>query len=253
MPLKPKTLIAHRGGVVDAHRSENSFKALNEAIHREYTHIEIDARITADGHVVCFHNDTLQEEAGIDGTISEMPLEAITKTVLTRSGETIPSFYDYCAQCADRIGVMIDLKGCPDTFIEAYAQEIETALADHDLLDDALILINQTPENNQAQIANLFLKKSRISWRKSLEETRTVAQQDPEFISNYYVCNHGDDFSAEEVTGFQEMGLEVIVSINTGHYKTGNAQQQGEDHIKKMLQHGVDGLQIDSCFDSLIF
>ena len=75
MELKknPRMIIAHRGGVVDTERSENSFNALQEAILRGYTHVEIDARITADGHVICFHNDDLMEEAGMEGKISEMP------------------------------------------------------------------------------------------------------------------------------------------------------------------------------------
>ena len=67
MADRPDILIAHRGGVVDEERSQNSFKALEEAIRRGYSHVEIDARITADGHVVCFHNDELMEEAGING------------------------------------------------------------------------------------------------------------------------------------------------------------------------------------------
>ena len=44
--IKKVLKIAHRGGVVDEQRSENSIKALNEAIQRGYTHVEIDARIT---------------------------------------------------------------------------------------------------------------------------------------------------------------------------------------------------------------
>jgi len=122
------TLIAHRGGVVDQERSENSFKALEEAIRRGYTHVEIDTRITADGHVICFHNDELMEEAGIDGRISAMTKDAVTQVVLTRSGERIPTFEEYCAHCANRIGVMIDLKGCREEFIVSYSDEIQAAL-----------------------------------------------------------------------------------------------------------------------------
>jgi hypothetical protein len=36
-------LVAHRGGVVDEERSENSLKALDEAVRRGYTHVEVDA------------------------------------------------------------------------------------------------------------------------------------------------------------------------------------------------------------------
>ena len=60
-------------------------KAFEEAIKRSYTHVEVDARMTVDGHVVCFHNDSLFEEAGVDGRISELPLREVTQIVLPRS------------------------------------------------------------------------------------------------------------------------------------------------------------------------
>lgn len=246
-------LIAHRGGVVDAHRSENSFKALEEAVRRGYTHVEIDARITADGHVVCFHNDDLMEEAGVPGKISELPRDAVTEIVLTRSGEKIPTFEDYCARCAGRIGVMIDIKGCRDADIPQYTREIEDALSKHHLLGDALILINKEPKDNQDKISDRFLGKAKVSWRRSLQETQQAARRDPDFARKYYVFNHGGDFSAENVKGYQALGLSAIASINTGHYNTGDPRQQGERHVRQMLTWGTDGLQIDSCYDVALF
>lgn len=246
----PQIIVAHRGGVVDQTRSENSFKALEEAIRRGYTHVEIDARITLDGHVVCFHNDELLEEAGIDGKISEMPLEAVIQTQLTRSKEKIPTFDAYCAQCAGRIGVMIDLKGCKAPYIEQYTQQIENALSKHNLLADALLLINKFPKDNQAEIAQHFLGKSKVSWRHPLEITKQAALEDPDFANKYYIFNHGADFSRDNTKAYQELGLDVIVSINTHHYDTGDPIAQGESHLKQMLNYGVNGVQIDSCFDT---
>ena len=247
----PMLLIAHRGGVVDAQRSENSFEALEEAIRRAYTHVEVDARITADGHVVCFHEDELMEEAGINGKISALTRDSVTQIVLTRSQEKIPTFEEYVSRCAGRIGLMVDLKGCPDVYIDAYAGEIEAALARHGLLSNTLILINKLPVNNQDRIAAHFMGKAKISWRKSLAEAQAHAADDPGFAEKYYVFNHGADFTAEDVRGFQQLGLKVIVSINTGHYKTGDPQQQGEQHLRQMLEMGVDGLQIDSRYEGV--
>ncbi|MCZ6634716.1 MAG: glycerophosphodiester phosphodiesterase family protein [bacterium] len=249
----PRMIIAHRGGVVDAEHSENSFKALQEAILKGYTHVEIDARITADGHVVCFHHDELMEEAGMEGKISDKPRDEITDIVLTRSGEKIPTFEAYCARCAGYIDVMIDLKGCEDKHIDSYASEIETTLTKHNLIQNALILINRVPKNNQDKIALRFLGKIKLSWREPLKKTQQAASQDSDFPSRHYVFNHGIDFTAQEVEGFHELGLDVIVSINTEHYVSGDPQKRGTEHIQQMLEFGVDGFQIDSCYDHALF
>ncbi len=248
-----KILIAHRGGVVDEQRSENSMSALEEAIKRGYTHVEVDARITGDGHVVCFHNDDLKEEANLEGRISELPFDSVTKIMLTRSRETIPSFEEYISRCQGRIGIMVDLKGCPDTFIAAYAEEILSALQQHNLLEESLILINKTPKNNQDKLIPYFLGKAKVSWRAPWLIAQQAAAKDPNFADNYYVFNHGADFDATSVQAFQDLGLPVIVSINTGHYRKEEAQTAGIKHVQEMLEYQVDGLQIDAVYDPILF
>ncbi len=243
------TLIAHRGGVVDGSRSENSFKALEEAIKRGYTHVEIDARITSDGHVVCFHNDSLFEEAGVDGRISEMARDDVTQVVLTRSGERIPTFNDYCARCTGQIGVMIDLKGCLDASIDSYTRDVQAALREHGLLDNALILINKVPRDNQDRIAQRFAEMSRVSWRQPLSDTQAAVRRDPGLPANHYVFNHGKDFSKADITGYHELGLDVIASINHHHYPEDDPIVLGRQHIEQLSDWGVDGFQIDSCYD----
>ncbi len=53
-------LIAHRGGVVDAERPENSAEAITAAIERGYWMIEVDVRRTKDGEPVLHHDSTLK-------------------------------------------------------------------------------------------------------------------------------------------------------------------------------------------------
>ena len=245
-------LIAHRGGVVNDTLSENSFAALEEAIRRGYTHVEVDARMTADGHLVCFHNDDLQEEAGRDGKISEMNWDKVKEVVLTRSKEKIPSFDAYCSRVAGRIGLMVDIKGCPEAQVDKFVAQLEAALSKHGLLKDALLLINKTPKNHQSEIVRPFLGKARISWRKSLSDTREETAYNLNFAQEYYIFNHGEDFTRASVKEFQAIGVPVIVSINTGHYDS-DSQAKGEAHVREMMEYGVDGLQIDACYDPVVF
>ena len=103
-------LIAHRGGVVDDRLSENSIKGLEEAIRRGYTHVEVDARVTKDGHVVCYHDANLARETGVDKNISELTLAELQQIKLTKSQESIPTFDEFCQRCTGRIDLMIDIK-----------------------------------------------------------------------------------------------------------------------------------------------
>ena len=249
----PPIIIAHRGGVVDAKHSENSLSGLEEAIRRGYTHVEVDARCTADGFVVCFHNDSLEDEAGVAGRVSQMPLAELRKIILTRSRQPIPTFAEFSAKCANRIDLMVDLKGCPDDFIEGYATQIETALTENNLLAKALILINKTPVNNQEKIVPHFYGKCRVSWRQNLADTQRAALEAPAFRQRYFIFNHGDDFTAASIKAFQQLGLEVVVSINVQHYPSASAIREGNRHVAEMLGFGVDGLQIDSIYDRALF
>lgn len=248
-------LIAHRGGVVDQDHSENSLKAMEEAIRRGYTHVEVDARCTKDGHVVCFHENNMKSEAGLDANLSDLTLEDVRKIVLTRSQEHIPTFDEYCARCKGRINLMVDIKGVSDRWIEAYTRQIDEVLRRYGLLENTLFLINQFPVGNQEKVVSWFLGRARVSWREDLQRTKIRLPHVPDPTRYNYVFNSPVDLTREEIDGFHRLGLKVIASVNVDHYrgKKVDPLKQGLEDIRRMLDWGVDGLQIDSCYDPLVF
>jgi len=247
-------LVAHRGGVVDDTTSENSIKGLEAAIDRGYTHVEVDVRVTKDGHAVCFHDNNLMREAGVDKNISDLTLEEVKQIKLTRSQESIPTFEEYCTRCEGRINIMVDTKSGEITAVDRYAREVEAALKKHGLLNDALIITNRPPSPNQQIVADYFLGKALVSWRESLEETKELANSMTADVSQlYFIFNSPRYLTKQDVDGFHELGLLVIPSVNLAHYKTGDPVEQGLADVKKMLDWGVDGLQIDSRFDPVVF
>ncbi len=137
---------------------------------------------------------------------------------------------------------MVDIKGADDKLIEKYCRGIESAL----------ILTNRIPINNQEKVSDWFFGKAKVAWRDPLEtaKLRIKAERDPE--KYYYIFNHGEDFTREEVEGFHKMGLMVIVSINLKHYKTGDPLQRGLADLKRVLEYDVDGVQIDSIYDPVV-
>ena len=61
---------AHRGGTSDW--PENTLPAFRHAVSLGYTYLETDVQLTADGHLVAFHDDDLRRTCGVPGRISEM-------------------------------------------------------------------------------------------------------------------------------------------------------------------------------------
>jgi glycerophosphoryl diester phosphodiesterase len=76
---------AHRGGA--AHGPENSWPAFEHAVGLGYSFLETDARATADGVLLAFHDRTLDRLAGRPGEIARLPHREIAAA---RIGGTEP-------------------------------------------------------------------------------------------------------------------------------------------------------------------
>lgn len=87
-------LIAHRG--LQSYGPENSFASFNAAAERKMWAIETDFRITADGHVVCIHDKTLDRTTDGNGLVSEKTLDEIWQLkVKPVNTKTVKPKYDY--------------------------------------------------------------------------------------------------------------------------------------------------------------
>merc|ERR1712142_515818 len=76
--------ISHRGGAGE--RIESTLSAFRHAYSQGTEMFEVDAQMTADGHVVVCHDDDLKRLTGIEGKISEtnyaeLPLLRATQTL----------------------------------------------------------------------------------------------------------------------------------------------------------------------------
>ena len=70
-------LLAHRGDKVDA--PENTLPAFEQAIQKGADGVELDAKLTADGHVVVIHDSTVNRTTDGKGRIASLLLEDIRK------------------------------------------------------------------------------------------------------------------------------------------------------------------------------
>ena len=108
-------VIAHRGAHVGI--PENSLPAIQKAIDLGCDFVEIDTRMTKDGHIVSVHNASVDEYvSGVKGKVKDFTLEEIKKLDIGEKTGTdwkntrIPTIEEILQLCRGQIGIYLDLK-----------------------------------------------------------------------------------------------------------------------------------------------
>ncbi len=108
-----KRNFAHRGLYAqDQSVPENSMAAFRAAVAAGYG-IELDIRLSKDGQVVVFHDDTLQRVCGADGRVDDYTLEELRGFALYGSDQHIPLFTEVLTLVDGRVPLIIELKNGP--------------------------------------------------------------------------------------------------------------------------------------------
>jgi glycerophosphoryl diester phosphodiesterase len=68
-------LLAHRGDL--AHAPENTLPSFRQAIEKGADGVELDAKLTSDGHVIVFHDTTVDRTTNGSGKVASFSLERI--------------------------------------------------------------------------------------------------------------------------------------------------------------------------------
>ena len=162
------------------------------------------------------------------------------------SEDLVPSFETFCKRSAGRIQLMPDVKDCPPHLVEAFTRSIERSLMSHGLLDGALFI-------GRKDIGRHFYGRALLSRPPRVEELRAAAQRGEAPEKHFFIFGHANEFNAENVAAFRKMGIKIVVSINLLHYLRGDPIADGLRDVTRMLGLGIEGLQIDSDYDKLVF
>lgn len=99
---------AHRG-LWNAERPENSLAAFAAARDAGYG-IELDVHLTADGHLVVHHDDSLKRMCGRDIRIGESTMADVCACCLKDTDEHVPTFDEVLAAVGGKIPMIVELK-----------------------------------------------------------------------------------------------------------------------------------------------
>ncbi len=113
---------AHRG-LWGERFPENSLSAF-EAAARQGFGIELDIRLTKDGRVVVFHDDTLKRMCGVDKKVSELTLSELRTLRLKGTDEYIPTLAQVLKLIGGRVPLLIEVKGDSEPILCRRASEL---------------------------------------------------------------------------------------------------------------------------------
>lgn len=112
LPLFLKEIpIAHRG-LHGADIPENSLAAFEAAAAHGYA-VETDVRLTRDGQLVVFHDDSVDRMTDASGQVSAFPLAALRELRLAGTQEKIPLFSECLEAIAGKAPLLLEIKDMP--------------------------------------------------------------------------------------------------------------------------------------------
>ncbi len=105
----PRILVgAHRGAM--GYAPENSLAAFERAVACGTDRCEFDVRLSADGHVVVMHDETVERTTGGTGRVDQMTLAELRQLRLEDSDEPVPTFDEAAACLRDRCDMLVEIK-----------------------------------------------------------------------------------------------------------------------------------------------
>ena len=99
--------IGHRGAA--GHVLENTLGSIEKAIELGVDYVEIDLRLTRDGHVVVLHDATIDRTTNGHGRIKDLTLAQL-KRIKTKDGQHVPTLEEVLKVTDGRVGLMLELK-----------------------------------------------------------------------------------------------------------------------------------------------
>lgn len=114
-PIPVKEIKKYRGARF-AHRglhgegaAENSMTAFRRAKEMGFG-IELDVRLSSDGELVVFHDDTLDRVVGISGRVDEYTADRLAQMRLSGTEEGIPRFSEVLSEIDGAVPLLVEIK-----------------------------------------------------------------------------------------------------------------------------------------------
>ncbi|HKN86763.1 MAG TPA: glycerophosphodiester phosphodiesterase family protein [Nitrospiraceae bacterium] len=211
--------IGHRGAA--GHVLENTLDSIEKAIELRVDYVEIDLRLTRDGHVVVLHDATIDRTTNGHGRIKDLTLAQL-KRIKTKDGQHVPTLEEVLKVTDGRVGLMLELK------IRGRAKAVTE-------------IVEQSGFSSPVIYAS-FHHKELARVRQCLSSAKIMP-----LISHGQIA-HGipAKLSADHVgIRFDRVVKEVVESLHAAGVRVFVFTVNGADDIARMRDIGADGIISD--------
>lgn len=115
MTIENFMVIAHRGA--SSYAPENTLEAFDLALRMGARHIELDVHLSADGHIVVIHDDTVDRTTNGAGLVASQTLAALRELDAGSwfkpefAGQRVPTLVEVLERYAGRAHLHVEIKG----------------------------------------------------------------------------------------------------------------------------------------------
>lgn len=157
---------AHRGLHGEA-GEENSLSAFRAATDAGFG-IELDVRLSSDGVLVVFHDDTLDRVTKESGRVDSRTYEELSKIKLGETLDTIPTFEEVLSLVDGRVPLLVEIKedaGC-DAVTKKTVEILKSYKGDYIIESFNPLSLGKLkslyPEAMRGQLSDMFMKQKKF-------------------------------------------------------------------------------------------
>ena len=231
----PIRVIAHRG--FSGRAPENTLVAIRRAIETGADMVEIDVTMTADGHVILLHDETLDRTTDGLGVPTEMTLDEIQRLDAGSwfspefAGERIPTLTKALEMVKDRILINVEIKS--EAVVHGVVPQVAALINEHGMIDQ-VVVSSFSPEalrlmkvTDPAVVTASLFNKELHAGRDPLEILQEVGAR-------------GYNISAKRVT-------EAVIERCHRHDIPVSVYTVNEpEEMRRLMEMGVDAVFTDS-------
>ena len=235
--LPDRGICAHRGAM-NTH-PENTLAALNEAVRLGAHMIELDVRMTKDGHLVIMHDETVDRTTNGKGYISELAIDEVKHLDAGSwksekfTGETIPTLKEALAVMPENIWINVHIKGGM-----SLGEMVARIIVDENRVHQAFLACGSEAARGAKEISRelMICNMDRLDDRDAyMEET---IRQESQFIQ-LHIDRTGQHLDRE------------IATLKQHHIRINYCCTDAEEVVKALLNGGVDFILTDRLSEML--